>query len=923
MSVTASMLKNRNAGQTSENLPVAVEFASVGLGLWTYDPNTRQLYLSFSGEELLGYSRSSGFPLSALFHPSEVSEVEVGLDSLAAGKSATYKAEHRILRKDGTWLWTMTRAKLSSPDDCHAIFSIKGTFQDIAQYKQAEEELRQFRLAVEQSPLTVVITNAEGAIEYVNPKFETVTGYTAEEAIGQNPRILKSGFQPAAFYNEMWRTISDGKVWKGEFHNRRKDGSLYWESATLAPIRDSQGHTTHFIAIKEDITDDKRKDMELEASSSLQKAVIENAGYAIIAANPEGRITIFNPAAEKLLGYSAKEVVGKESPNIFHDPAELELHADRISTELGRPVSRDEVFTIKADLNLPNDFEMYYIRKDGGRFPMQLTVSAIRSSRGEITGYLGISRDITERKKAEKIVADALDQLRLFIRNAPSAVAMLDRDLRYLICSQRWIEDYRLLHTDLKGKSHYEVFPNLPDRWKQIHARCLQGAVERCEEDSFVREDGSVTWLRWEVRPWHDSSGEIGGIIMASEDITQIKKSELALQEANSRLKEAFRREEALASHAQDANRAKSEFLANMSHEIRTPMNGVVGMTALLMETGLTSEQRQYLSVIQTSSETLLTIINDILDFSKIEARRLELENVDFDVRDLIHSCAKILEFTATSKGLSVIHEVSPDVPRYVKGDPIRLRQVLLNLGNNAVKFTEHGSIHIFLSLTADRKQLCFRVVDTGVGITQKQRERLFHPFSQGDASTTRTHGGTGLGLVICKHLVELMGGHISAESEPGAGTEFKFTIALHEGAPVKSSPAMEPEQLARVTGLRVLLAEDNHINQKVALAMLRRLGCESLAMETGQAAIEALSAQDFDVVLMDCQMPVMDGYLATRKIRAGEGHVRNPHIPIIAMTANAMSGDRDECLQAGMSDYLSKPIRPQTLASMLERWGR
>jgi PAS domain S-box-containing protein len=511
------------------------------------------------------------------------------------------------------------------------------------------------------------------------------------------------------------------------------------------------------------------------------------------------------------------------------------------------------------------------------------------------------------------------DQLETFFLNAPSAVAMFDRNLCYIICSRRWIEDYGLRGSDITGHSHYEIFPGAPKRWKEIHQRCLAGAIERCEEDWFEREDGTRCWLRWEVRPWRDVSGAISGVIMSSEDITQLKTSEIALQSANHELESAMQKAKQLVVEARHSCTAKSEFLANMSHEIRTPMNGVIGMSGLLAATDLSPEQRQYVDVIQTSSNVLLSIINDILDFSKIEARKLDLEEVDFDLHDLTESSANIIGVSARAKHLSLQCRIDRSLPRFMRGDPTRLRQVLLNLGSNAVKFTEFGGI--LISGDGEEKSsgewlVHFHISDTGIGIPSGKLERIFQPFSQADSSTTRTFGGSGLGLAISKHLVELMGGTITVNSRPGQGSNFSFSVVGKEASSAETageipSPAKLPQ------GLHVLLVEDNSVNQKVAVAILNKLGCEVTVAANGAEAVASLSGNLFDVVLMDCQMPVMDGYEATRHLRS-----QGMKIPVIAMTASAMKGDRERCLAAGMSDYLSKPIRLDVLAAALARWS-
>ncbi len=433
----------------------------------------------------------------------------------------------------------------------------------------------------------------------------------------------------------------------------------------------------------------------------------------------------------------------------------------------------------------------------------------------------------------------------------------------------------------------------------------------RTIEVEQTRRDGSFFWTEVAATFLRDENGRPVSILTTSRDITERKKAEDSMKRA----KET----------AEAANRAKSEFLANMSHEIRTPMNGVIGMTDLLLETGLSQEQLEYAESVKNSAEALLVIINDLLDFSKIEAGKLSLEIIDFDLAKILKEIQRSVTTRLREKPIAHSFSIKEDVPGHLRGDPVRLRQILINLCDNAVKFTETGSITVRVSSLeqyGSSVKLLFEVKDTGVGIPREHQQSIFDSFSQVDASTTRKYGGTGLGLAITKRLVAMLQGEVGVTSQPGRGSTFWFSAVLENqgGTSVKPAPAdQSPAITSGPPSLHILLAEDNAISRQVIVQMLEKIGHTITIAVNGAEAVRMFPDDNFDLVLMDIQMPVMDGIAATRQIQSMQRDSRKK-VPIIAITANAMAGDREELLNQGLDDYISKPVSMKTLTETIQR---
>jgi len=556
--------------------------------------------------------------------------------------------------------------------------------------------------------------------------------------------------------------------------------------------------------------------------------------------------------------------------------------------------------------------------------------SPIKDENEMVTGVVQVALNISDRKKAESDLRESERLLAGIIDFLPDATLVIDKEGKVISWNQSMEKMTGVKAEQILGKGDYEYAlpfygerrPILIDVVRGFHQDFEKGynAIKRQEDGTLAAETyipnlrGNETYLLGSASALYDSDGNYWGAIESIRDITERKHAEEDLQRAKE--------------NAELATLAKSEFLANMSHEIRTPMNAVIGMTGLLLDENLTTNQKEDVEIIRRSGDTLLTIINNILDLTKIESGMMELEHQSFDLRDCLEISLDMVAIDAKRKGLETEYTFEGHVPTMMQGDPTRINQILINLLNNAVKFTENGKIKISVSSKAvdgDSYEIHFAVTDSGIGIPEDKMERLFQSFRQVDASTARRYGGTGLGLAISKRLAELMGGNMWAESEVGKGSTFHFTIMVE---PTSCDPIEMDRPASRIDApgnldksLSILLAEDNLVNQIVTQRMLSKLGYRSDVAANGFEVLQALERQHYDVVLMDVQMPEMDGLEATRMIRQRWTDEETP--VIIAMTASALKGDREACLAAGMDDYVSKPVKIEMLRAALEACGK
>jgi PAS domain S-box-containing protein len=767
-----------------------------------------------------------------------------------------------------------------------------------------------------------IATDAKGVIQIFNVGAERMLGYTAVEVMNKITPADISDPQEViaraeALSVELGTPITPGfealvfKASRGiediyELTYIRKDGSRFPAVVSVTALRDAQDTIIGYLLIGTEIK-----------AGALQRAIFNSANFSSIATDAKGVIQIFNVGAERMLGYTAVEVMNKITPADISDPQEVITRAKVLSVELGTPITPGfEALVFKASRGIEDIYELTYIRKDGSRFPALVSVTALRDAQEAIIGYLLIGTDNTARKLVEaeqKKLDQRLRDQQFYTRS------LIESNIDALMTTDPAgiITDVNKQMEALTGCTRDELI-GAPFKSYFTDPELAEAGIERVLREKKVTDyeltacarDGKQTVVSYNATTFYDRDRTLQGVFAAARDVTERKRVEAELRQAKA--------------VAESASQTKSDFLASMSHDIRTPMNAIIGIADLLAKTSLSAEQSKYVQIFRGAGENLLHLVNDILDLSKVEASQLELEHTGFSLNDLLAKVTEMVALPADEKGLNLVCEIAADAPTELVGDPTRLRQVLLNLLGNAIKFTEVGEVALRVTRDADSAKegaLRFTVSDTGIGIAEDKLEAVFERFTQADSSTTRRYGGSGLGLTISKRLVELMGGQIGVESRVGKGSVFSFVVPFEiwaeGGRRAAISVGAGPEPL--LPSLHILLVEDSPDNCTITVAYLRDTPYRIDIAENGAIACQKFIAGNYDLVLMDRQMPVMDGLAATRAIREWEQANRRRPTPIIALTAAALKGDQEKCMAAGCTAYLSKPIKQEALLQAIK----
>ena len=817
------------------------------------------------------------------------------LNAFYAG--AGFNVEVVFYRKNQSWFWGRIKGQ-GILDDQGKVQPYFAMIEDITLEKQKAEQLKVLSLIAEDNTNAVIILDVQGAITWVNKSFVKITGYTLQEVKGKRPGMMQGPDTNPETVAYLQEQISSGRSFDCELLNYTKSGAKSWMRVQGQPIINSKGKLSGFFALEQDITQEREDRQKLKEYESRYRKAFEKIGDNVWEHDFSTGKIYFSNTESHLLGYTFSDFTDNADLwwNRTHDDDRLILEQNDARYRAG-----------EIDHHV---LEYRIIHKDGSvRWVMDRGVVIELNSENKPLKIIGTHTDITERKQAEELLKREEQKYRSIIANMNLGLLEVDTEEKVIFTNQSFCEMSGYDYEELIGKraSHIYVKEENIELIESKNEARKRGSLD-AYEIAVKNKRGQLRWWLISGAPRYNDAGDLVGSIGIHLDITDQKQLETDLTEAREL--------------AESSTRSKEVFLANMSHEIRTPMNAILGMTYQLTKTNLDSKQLFYLDTINSASENLLVIINDILDISKIEAGKLNLESIGFEPQIVLGHAIKVMMHRAEEKGLSItISNCDLVLSPVLLGDPYRLNQVLLNLISNAIKFTEKGGVDVSFTVLKDepaRQTVLVQVKDTGIGMEELFVRNLFEKFSQEDVSVTRQYGGTGLGMSICKDLVELMEGEIKVESKKGIGTTVSLTVNFAKGSaadlPSKPVFSINKDMLANK---KILVVDDNNMNRLVAKTILHDYGALTVEAVNGQEAVELLQQYPVDLVLMDIQMPVMGGIEATTIIRRDISQ----SLPVIALTANAIKGDNEKYISAGMNAYLSKPFTEADLLQIVSAW--
>jgi PAS domain S-box-containing protein len=822
-------------------------------------------------ENKLGYSKTELSKLTILETISEEDQKRVKKTMAATFTENAAETEALLLHSDGTKTpYYLTGVRITfQGQPC-----VLGIAVDISAQRRARDQLHLQAAALRAAANGIVITDHKGAIEWVNPAFTTMTGFTMKEAIGNNPRLFKSGRHGKDFYAGLWSTISSGKVWRGEITNCRKDGTSYTEEMTITPVVSDDGTIAHYIAVKQDISARKRSEEALQRAEEQYRSIFDEAIIGIFRSTPEGRFIMTNPAMAKMLRCDSPEQAIDNIKDIGV------LYGDR--------GERRELQTLVENKGTLQNYVHKFRRRDGSDLWLSLNLHCVYKEDGTPEYYEGTAEDITLRKRAEEAVQESETRLRLFVEHAPVGLAMFDRKMRYLCASRRWLANY-CTDGDVRGLSYYEVFPTIPERWKEAHRRGLAGEVVREEAEHIVRLDGSTQWIRWEVRPWYEKGNDIGGIVIFSEDISERRLLETQLQQAQKM-------------------EAIGRLAGGVAHDFNNMLGVIIGFSELLKErTDLDQTAVHQIEQIRLAGKKAASLTQQLLAFG----RKQIIQPRILDLNEVVSKLSGMLRRLIGDDIELAIHFSCPEARVYV--DASQVDQVIMNLAVNARDAMPNGGKLIIETDTCELDEayaiqhrpvhpgryVRLTITDTGAGMTDETMSHLFEPFF-----TTKELGkGTGLGLSIVYGVVKQSDGYIWVYSELGKGTSFKIYLPFHSATVQREEVSTK---FVNVKGREtVLVVEDDQGFRSMVVGFLRELGYTVLEAGNGEDALEVAATANSpihalitDIVMpkmggreladkLTCKLPATkvlytsgythDGVVQTRVLRDGESFLQKP----------------------------------------------